>query len=53
MVDVPRRIGFLRIICGVAFIFNGLAGLDGHGVLMVLDVGYIHTLRSDENGHVL
>ena len=50
MVDVPRSIGFLRMICGVAFIFNGVVGLDGHGVLMVLDVGDIHTLRSDENG---
>jgi hypothetical protein len=39
MVDVPRRIGFLRMICWVEFIFNGLVGLDGHGVLMILGCG--------------
>ena len=46
MVDVPKKslasyIGFVW----AAFIFNGLVGLDGYGVLMIPDAGYCTYLR--------
>jgi hypothetical protein len=33
---------------GVVFISGNFVGFDGYGVLTVLNVGYIHTLRPYE-----